>query len=245
MSEAKPIIKKEDVLYDAILLDEKSVETLVNLTKSLGLDISTPQENMHMTTSFYDLDSIKKLTKAINKAEGEEKIELQEQLNQIIEAKQLQQFNNMELGTSVSLDVVELGVFYKDGQPMNVGVRINDKYFSDIDLGNGRTLEDAWSLKVPHVTIHVSENSKAVYTPKCFGEGLEPGETCKVFELESNLELHGEAMAFRFKNVTDELEGFPKNPEKHPEMSQDEISDSKDFYDELRKVQVKDSGFNL
>lgn len=248
MEENKTIIKKEDVTYDAILLDDKSVEILINLCKDNNLDISEPQENMHMTIAFYGNTEISNLAKAIKKAEGTQQYVLQEQLNELYKEKANKQLNNKELGNKVVIDATELGVYYKDGIPMNVGVKINDKYFSDIDLGCGRTLDDVSKNNIAHVTIYVNSEAKAkaINTQKCFGEGLEEGETFETFKFDKNIELTGDTRAFKFNLHSTELEGFPLDSEKNPNMTMDEVENSEDFYDSLKAFNIaKKNTYNL
>lgn len=161
------------VLYDEILLDKESVEKLERLLNNAEFDTDSEfnqkfkcfnekealMKDMHMTIRYYGAKHSPEI----------DEITLKED----------------ELGAKVELNISELGVYMKNGDIMNVGVRVDDSNFNEIYLSREsekaekldksdksdkiRTLADVSYNKIPHVTIKVAAGvAKPVDTQKCF-----------------------------------------------------------------------------
>lgn len=217
-------IIREDVIYDAI---EETTEWR-NILKNALLENSNKvgisnneienllvQESLHMTLKSYGPKSRK---------------------GQLAEEKKEIQLNNFELGKEVYLQVTDIGILEKDGEILNIAFKINENYFSDENLGAGRTLKDLSSNDTPHISYFVNTEigAKAVNSQKCFGDEsvsvLENGESFRIIKLENPLDLKGISVAHKFNIIANELEGFPRDYERFSsQMTNKEIEESKNF----------------
>lgn len=226
-------ILRQDVIYDAI---EETSEwrillknALLENSNAIGLsneeiDSLDVQESLHMTLSSFGPKSRK---------------------GPLAEEKANIQLNNFELGKEVNLQITEIGILEKDGEILNIAFRVNDSYFTDEDLGAGRTLSDLSTNSIPHITYFVdTENGgKAANSQKCFGDEskgiLENDENFRIIELESPIDLKGISVAHKFNIIANELEGFPRDYERFSsEMTPSEIEESKNFKEECLEKYV-------
>lgn len=205
-------MKRKEVSYDAIVISEKSKEELTALAKNLieGLEV---RPAMHMTLMHY------------GKKTDEEKEKIQ--------------LNNIELGKEVELKISALGIYRKNGVIMNVGAKIELNCLNQ-DLGYGRTLSEIFGLAIPHVTIAINakEDAQSVDTKKCFGKGLEEGDTYEIIPLDKLFTLTGKSTAvqsikkpIKTEIKAEELEDMPRDPQRHQEkMTIEEIVKALEYY---------------
>ena len=132
-------MKSKDVLYDGVVLDELTVNRLILLANEHGIDV--PAETTPEVVHF-TLHFF-----GYGDKEG--------------------QMTDDEIGTPVQLDITEIGVLSVDGEVQNIGFRLNDKSLAEQTVGD-RTLKTLSVNKIPHITISVQGNGKAVNTQACF-----------------------------------------------------------------------------
>lgn len=220
-------ILRQDVTYDAIEETSNWRDILKNAllenANQIGLsneeiESLSVQESLHMTLSYFGSKSKK---------------------GSLAEEKKEIQLNNFELGKEVSLQITDIGILEKDGEILNIAFKVNDSYFSDENLGAGRTLRELSTNTTPHITYFVdTENGgKAVNSQKCFGDEskgiLESGESFRIIELDNPIDLKGLSVAHKFNIIAVELEGFPRDYERFSsEMTSAEIDESKNFKEE-------------
>ena len=132
-------MQKKDVLYDGVVLDKSTVDRLISLAKENGIDI--PAGTVPEATHFT--------------------------LHFFGYGDKKGQMTGEEIGTKVQLNVTEIGILSVDGEVQNIGFRLDDKSLSGQAVGD-RTLGELSVNKIPHITISVQGEGKAVNTQACF-----------------------------------------------------------------------------